>query len=122
MQIDKDLNSLSAELFLDVREFLTSEIEKYIEKVREKHSDNVTSLFCKEFNGGFCYIKVKDDYVHIGWFSGAKIRDSFGLLFGSGKQIRGQKVKVLDAESREAISFYVKESYLLLVEKDALKG
>ncbi len=121
MQIDKDLNSDQAELFLDVRAFITSEIENYVEKVKEKYSDNITSLFCKEFSSGFCYLRVKDDYVHIGWFNGSKMEDRFGFLFGKGKQIRGQKVKILDVRCKEAISFYVKESYILLVEKYALK-
>ncbi len=66
MQIDKDLNSQKAELFLDVREFITSEIELYSPEVKEKYSDNITSLFCKEFSSVFCYLRVKDDYVHIG--------------------------------------------------------
>ena len=121
MQIDKDLNSDQAELFLDVREFITSEIEKYVQKVKEKYSENITSLFCKEFNSGFCYLRVKDDYVHIGWFNGSKINDKLGFLFGKGKHIRGQIVKSLDEECKKAISFYVEQSYICLVEKAALK-
>lgn len=121
MQFDKDLNSDKAELFLDVREFITNEIEKYAQKVREKYSDNITSLYSTEFCSGFCYLKVKDDYVHIGWFNGSKIIDEHGLLFGSGKHIRGQKVKILDLKEKEAIAFYVEQSYIRLVEKDALK-
>lgn len=121
MQFDKDLNSEKAELFLDVREFIRSEIEKYVQKVKEKYSDNITSLFCQEFNSGFCYLKVKHDYVHVGWFNGSKIVDKYGLLFGNGKQIRGQKIKVLDKTQEKAIVFYVEQSYLALVEKDELK-
>lgn len=121
MQIDKDLNSEYAELFLDVREYLTSEIQNYVGMVKEKYSDNITSLFCKEFSSGFCYIRVKDDYVHIGWFNGSKIVDQHGFLFGCGKQIRGQKVKLLDDIQKEAIAFYIEQSYIALVEKDELK-
>ncbi|MEA2072557.1 MAG: hypothetical protein U9O86_03150 [Campylobacterota bacterium] len=121
MQFDKDLNSEQAELFLDVRAFITEEIEKYVQKVREKYSDNITSLFCREFSGGFCYLRVKDAAVHIGWFCGVKISDKHGLLFGNGKQIRGQKVRVLGKKEKEAIAYYVKESYLVLIEKEELK-
>lgn len=121
MQFDKDLNSQKAELYLDVRAFLTDEIEIYVEKVLEKYSDNITTIFCKEFSSAFCYIKVKDDYVHIGWFNGSKIQDKYGLLFGNGKQIRGQRVYTLDEKHKKCIAFYVKQSYILLVEKDALK-
>lgn len=45
MQIDKDLNSEYAELYLDIKEHLTSEIEKYVEKVKEKYSDNITTIY-----------------------------------------------------------------------------
>jgi len=122
MQFDKDLNSQKAELFLEVRAYITDELQIYIHKVVEKYSENITSLFCKEFSSGFCYLRVKDDYIHIGWFNGAKIEDKFGLLFGNGKQIRGQKIKVLDDVCKTAISYYVEQSYILLIEKDALKS
>lgn len=121
MQFDKDLNSEQAKLFLDVRAFITTEIEKYIEKVVEKYSQNITSLFCKEFSGGFCYLRVKDNSVHIGWFCGAHIDDKYGFFLGNGKEIRGQKIKVLDKIQKEAIAFYVEQSYIILVEKDELK-
>lgn len=121
MQIDKDLNSEYAELFLDVKEFLISEIESYAPEIWEKYSQNITTLYAKEFCSAFCYLKVKDDYVHIGWFNGAKICDEFGLLFGNGKYIRGQKIKLLDKVCKKAISSYVEQSYILLVEKYALK-
>ncbi len=121
MQFDKDLNSENAELFLEVRECLTAELEKYIEKVIEKYSDNITSLFAKELCGGFCYIRTKENYIHIGWFRGVDIKDEYGFLTGNGKQIRGQRVKALGVKEKEAIAFYAKESYILLVEKDALK-
>ena len=122
MQFDKDLNSPHAELFLEVREFLKNEIKKYVEDVSEKYSENITSFFTKEFSGGFCYIRVKENYIHIGWFRGSKIHDKFGFLQGNGKQICGQKVRVLGEEEKEAIAFYVKESYIALVEKDALSS
>lgn len=32
-------------------------------------------LFLKE--GGFCYIRVKDDYIHLGWFRGRHIEDKY---------------------------------------------
>ena len=121
MQFDKDLNSDQAELFLDVREFISQEIEIYIEKVIEKYSDNITTLTSKELGRGFCYIRTKDDYVHIGWFCGAEIVDRFDLLLGNGKMIRGHKIKVLDKINKEAIAFYVKETYITLVEKAELK-
>jgi hypothetical protein len=121
MQIDKDLNSEYAELFLDVRAFLAQEIEKYSSLVREKYSQNITTIYSKEFCSAFCYIRVKENYVHIGWFNGSKIADEFALLFGNGKQIRGHKVYELNEKSKKSISYYVQQSYFSLVEKDAIK-
>jgi len=121
MQIDKDLNSEYAELFLDVRVFLTTEIEKYVSKLLEKYSDNITTLYTKEFSSAFCYIRVKDNHVHIGWFNGAKIVDTPGFLLGNGKHIRGHKIHKLDTISKEAIAYYTEQSYIRLVEKEAIK-
>lgn len=121
MQIDKDLNSEKAELFLEVKAFLINEMQKYVQGIWEKYSDNITSIFSKEFSGGFCYIRVKDNYVHIGWFNGTRIDDIYGYLFGNGKQIRGHKIEVLDKAQKEAIAYYTKQSYISLVEKQELK-
>ena len=121
MQIDKDLNSEYAALFLDVRKYITQKIEELSTKLIEKYSQNITTLYTKEFSSAFCYIRVKDNHVHIGWFNGAKIIDKFALLLGNGKQIRGHKVYKFDDASKEAISYYVKESYYRLIEKEAIK-
>ena len=121
MQIDKDLNSEYAELFLDVREYVTSEIESYSDKVIEKYSDNITTLYAKGFSSAYCYLRVKDDFIWIGWFNGSRITDKFGSLFGDGKQIRGQRVRLLDEGCKEAISYYVEQSYISLVEKEEIK-
>jgi len=121
MQIDKDLNSEYAELYLDVREFVSLEIEKYSDKVIEKYSQNITTLYGKGFCSAYCYLRVKDDFVWIGWFNGTRIVDKFGFFFGDGKQIRGQRVRLLDDGCKEAISYYVEQSYISLLEKDAIK-
>ena len=121
MQIDKDLNSEYAELFLDVRAFITEQIELYSPKLLEKYSENITTLYTKEFSSAYCYIRVKENYVHIGWFNGAKIVDTLGVLLGSGKHIRGHKIYKLDTNSKKAISYYTKQSFILLVEKEAIK-
>ena len=121
MQIDKDLNSEYAELFLDVREFITTEIEKLSSKVLEKYSQNITTLYTKEFSSAFCYLRIKENYVHIGWFNGAKIEDRFSVLLGDGKHIRGERIYKLDTTSKESITYHIEQSYIWLVEKEAIK-
>lgn len=97
---EKDSNGEYATLYLQVRDFVKNCIGP---EVKEKFSQNITSFFTKE--GGFCYLRVKSDYVHIGWFRGRYIDDKYHLLFGNGKSIRGQKVYELEKTSKEAIHY-----------------
>jgi len=117
MRFDVDMNSEYAELFLDVRGYIIKQIEKNNHKAIEKFSQNITSLYCNEYKTGFCYIRTKDNYVHIGWFQGINLNDSSNILFGNGKIIRGQIVKKLDKTHKEAIKSFVKQTFLLLLEK-----
>ncbi|WP_428738804.1 hypothetical protein [Sulfurimonas sp.] len=112
---EKDSTSEHAELFLNVRDFIKICIGN---DSKEKYSENITTFYSKE--GGFCYIRVKDDYVHLGWFRGRHIDDKFGLLFGKGKTLRGQKVYKLDKQTREAIKYYVNETLMFLFEHNEL--
>lgn len=105
-----------AELFLQVRDYIKICIGN---GVKEKHSENTTTFSSKE--GGICYIKVKDNYIHIGWLRGRHIEDKYDLLFGNGKTIRGYKVYQLDKETREAIRYYVSETLIYLFEHNELK-
>lgn len=108
---EKDSNGEYAELFLSVRDFIKICIGN---DVKEKYSENITTFYFKE--GGFCYIKVKDDYVHIGWFRGRHITDKYNFLFGKGKTIRGQKVYELNKVTRETINYYIQETLMFLLE------
>ncbi|MGD9968832.1 MAG: hypothetical protein AB7S65_00110 [Sulfuricurvum sp.] len=112
---EKDSTGEYAELFLHVRNFIKICIGN---DVKEKYSENITTLYSKE--GGFCYIRVKDDNIHIGWFRGKHIDDKYNLLFGKGKTIRGQKVYVLDKLTRDAIKYYIHETLMFLLEHNAL--
>jgi len=113
---ERDSRGEYAELFLKVRDYIKICIGN---DAREKYSENITTLYSKE--GGFCYIRVKDDYVHVGWFRGRHIDDPYQLLFGKGKTIRGEKVYRLDTVTREAIRYYVRETLMFLFEHNGLK-
>ena len=116
MQFDKDVTSKQSNLFFKVRDLIMSEIG---DEVYEKLSENITSYFSKEDgikNQGFCYIKTKDDGVHIGWFRGAYIEDKYDNLFGKGKTIRGHKILKLDKKQKDAIKHYIQETKIYLIE------
>jgi len=125
MQFDKDMNSNQAELFLEIRDFIIVQIEKHGLHVKEKFSENITSYFSQEYQSGFCYLRTKgtskNNYVHIGWFRGAKFYDKTDLLFGKGKTIRGQIVTILDKIQKEAISSYIEQTEIILIENDERK-
>jgi len=99
MQIYKDIAGINSELFLKTREYI---IKLIGEDSFEKYSKNITSYYSKE-EGGLCYLRTKDDYLHIGWFRGVYINDKYDCLFGNDKTIRGQKVYKLDKETKESI-------------------
>lgn len=112
---EKERTGEYGELFLSVRDYIKVCIGN---GVKEKHSKNITSFFSKE--GGFCYICVKEDYIHIGWFRGRHLDDPFDLLFGKAKIIRAQKVYRLDSVSRQSIRHYIHETLMFLFEHNAL--
>lgn len=112
---EKDSNSPLAELFLQVRDYIKICIGN---GVKEKFCENITSYFSKE--GGFCYLKAYDEYIHIGWFRGRHLDDRYYKLFGKGKTIRGQKVSKLDKHTRDAIRDYVDQTLIFLIEHNEL--
>lgn len=112
---EKDSRGEYAELFLKTRDFIKICIGN---DAKEKYRENITTLYSKD--GGFCYIRVKDDYIHLGWFRGKYINDKYNLLFGDGKTLRGQKVYKLDKFTREAIKYYTKETLSFLFEHNEL--
>jgi len=117
MQFDKDVMSKQSTLFLKVRDLVMKEIGS--DEVYEKLSDNITTYYSKDDalkNQGFCYIRTKEDYVHIGWFRGVFIEDKFDFLFGTGKRIRGQIVKKLNKKQKDAIKYYIQESKSYIIE------
>jgi len=121
MQFDKDMNSAQAELFLDVRAFIIKHIEKARLTAVERYTANITSYYSQEHDGGFCYIKTKGDYVHIGWFHGVNLKDRNKLLLGNGKILKGQKITQLDKFQKNSIKSFIEQTQVLLIEKSEKK-
>lgn len=113
---DRDCNSEFAELFLRVRDFIRLCIG---EDVKERYNENTSSFYNKE--GGFCSIRVKDDYIYLSWFKGAYIEDKFSFLEGESKVSRFQKIRVLDRAARESIDYYIRGTLIYLIEYNELK-
>jgi hypothetical protein len=112
---EKDSNCELAELFLKVRDYIKVCIGN---DVKEKHNKNTTSFFTKE--GGYCSIRVKDDYICIIWFKGTTIEDKYKLLTGKGKYARNQKIYNLNSKTREILRYYIQETFIKLIEYNEL--
>lgn len=113
---DKDSNGELAELFLQARDYIKVCIGN---DVKERHNKNTTSFSSKE--GGYCSIRVKDDYICIIWFQGSRLENKYKELEGDGKYARNQKVYTLDSKTREVIRHHVLETLIKLIEHNELK-
>lgn len=113
---EKDSNSPLSELFLVVRDYVKICIGN---NVIEKQNENTTTFFTKD--GGYCYIKAYDEYIHIGWLRGKHLKDKYSLLSGTAKTIRGQKIVCFDKTTRETIRYYVEQTVMFLIEYNELK-
>ncbi|WP_298754439.1 hypothetical protein [uncultured Arcobacter sp.] len=112
---EKDSNSEHAELFLAVRDYIKICIGN---DVKERHNEHTTSFYSKE--GGFCSIRVKEDYIFLSWFRGYIVKDKYNLLYGTGKVARKQKIYQLDKLTRESIRYYINETLMFLFEHNEL--
>ncbi len=65
----------------------------------------------------FCYIGAHRDHVNLGFYYGAEISDSEGLLEGTGKKFRHVKVRDIEGVDRPPIRHIVQ---LSLEERTAL--
>lgn len=113
---EKDSNSPLGELFLAIRDYVKICIGN---NVIEKQNANTTTFFTKD--GGYCYIKAYDEYIHIGWLRGKHLKDKYSLLSGTAKTIRGQKIVCFDKTTRETIRYYVEQTVMFLIEYNELK-
>jgi hypothetical protein len=86
--------------------------------VKERHNEHTTSFYSKE--GGFCSIRVKDDYICLNWFRGYILQDKHNLLQGNGKVARNQKIYKLDKLTREIIKENINETLIVLFEHNEL--
>jgi hypothetical protein len=64
-------------------------------------------------NGPFCFIKAHKNHVNIGFWRGAEMEDSKGLLEGTGKKMR--HIKIIDKQDivNGAITDFVKQGVKL---------
>ena len=76
-----------------------------------------------ETNGPFAYIKAFKNSVNFGFWRGADIQDSHGLLVGSGEKMRHVKLVSSDDINEQAFKDYLLQAVKLnLTKGDPTKG
>jgi len=113
---EQDSNSPLAELFLKTRDYVKICIGNSVKEVKREY---ITSY--KIPLGMYCYLKVKDNYLHIGWGRGTSIDDKYKVLFGKGSIVLGQKVVKLDKTTRKIIKDYIDQTTIILIEHNEIK-
>ncbi|MHC4778578.1 MAG: DUF1801 domain-containing protein [Planctomycetota bacterium] len=66
-----------------------------------------------EMNGPFCYIRAHSSHVNLGFFRGAEIKDTSGILEGTGEQMRHVKIRSLNDIDEAGISKLLKAAVTL---------
>jgi hypothetical protein len=64
-------------------------------------------------NGPFCFVKAHKDHVNIGFWRGAEMKDSKGLLEGTGKKMRHIKITEKKEIDRKTLTDFVKQGVRL---------
>lgn len=91
MQNEKDVNSMSEDLLVKVREVLLNDYalaETQLERITT-YSDEL---------GGICHVRTMGEGVDIGFLKGAVFDDKYWRLRGKGKKMRVLHLTYLDSE------------------------
>ena len=63
-----------------------------------------------------CYLAVHGDYVRLGFFNGASLPDSHGMMEGTGKKLRHIKVRHVDDANRDALADYIRRAAVIAID------
>lgn len=63
-----------------------------------------------------CYLAVHGDYVRLGFFNGASLPDSHGMMEGTGKKLRHIKVRCVDNTNRDALADYIRSATVIAID------
>ncbi len=99
MQFDNDMNSDHRELFISVRKLL---LENYAFKETKK--DRITTY---SDASGICHMRTREHGIDIGFLKGARMKDEYGLLTGTGKVMRVLSLNALDVD---CVEYYVDQA------------
>jgi hypothetical protein len=81
------------EIAQELRKFIGEVFPDVIETVWEKQGIAGYGIGPKKMSEQFCYIAPLKNYVNFGFYYGASLDDPYGLLEGTGKNLRHVKIR-----------------------------
>ncbi|HZS45907.1 MAG TPA: DUF1801 domain-containing protein [Blastocatellia bacterium] len=81
------------ELALRLREILIEEAPDANEIVFKSYAVSIIFSYTEKWTGCFCYVGVSSNHVNLGFNYGALLDDPYGVMEGTGKQMRHIKIK-----------------------------
>jgi hypothetical protein len=103
MQFDVDAQSVHADLFMTVRQFM---LENY--DLSEIKKDRITTYSDK--NGGICHMRTMKYGVDVGFLKGVRMKDDLAQLSGSGKLMRVLAIKEFD---KQKLKYFFDQAIML---------
>ena len=103
MQFDIDMKSEHKMLFNSARKFL---LEDY--NLKETKKDRITTY--SDDIGGICHMRTMKHGIDIGFLKGARMKDEYGVLTGSGKIMRVLSITELDVAQ---VQYYVDQAIFI---------
>ena len=99
------------EITLALREVVIQELAPCFEYILEVYIISLAYASTERIiKDGICYIGVMEDRVNLGFYHGTELRDPYGLLEGTGKQMRHIKIRNMSDALNPAIREYLQEA------------
>jgi len=99
------------ELVFTLRDVILEELAPCFETLVEVYMISIVYASSERImKDGICYIGVLKDRVNLGFHRGARLRDPYQLMEGTGKQMRHIKIRNMSDALNPAIRVYLQEA------------
>jgi hypothetical protein len=99
------------ELVFALRDVILDELAPCFETMLEVYMISIVYASSERImKDGICYIGVLKDRVNLGFHHGARLRDPYRLMEGTGKQMRHIKIRSMADALHPAIRTYLQEA------------
>jgi hypothetical protein len=109
-------------LALALREVVIDTLAPCNEGIYEVYMISIVYGITPKAKDAVCYVGVTKDHVNLGFYRGASLSNSHGLLEGEGKQMRHIKIRTMDDVANPALREYIEEACELCGHEVARRG